>query len=259
MRRVGQLLKTGLWPIIVVGLSTVAVTRDTRRMTVLFDESHGQRFLIEKVGPLHLSGLADLFRQQGFRVEAGRQGITEKRLAGVDVVVMSGPFAPLTAAELDAITHFLSMGGRLCVMLHIAPPVAPLIHRLDVAVSNGIVFEQEQIIANNALDFYITRFTPHALTAGLERFAVYGGWALMNTGGNAAIIAQTSPGAWVDLNWDRTFTPGDARQSFGLVVAGHYGHGHFAILGDDAIFQNKFLQAGNRQLGQNLVKWLRQP
>jgi hypothetical protein len=34
---------------------------------VLFDQGHGQKFLIEDAGQLQLVGLAGIFRSQGFR------------------------------------------------------------------------------------------------------------------------------------------------------------------------------------------------
>ncbi|HXQ23784.1 MAG TPA: hypothetical protein VN812_19045, partial [Candidatus Acidoferrales bacterium] len=52
--------------------------------------------------------------------------------------------------------------------------------------------------------------------------------------------------------------PGDAVQSFGVLVAGQLGLGRFAIFGDDALFQNQFLMGGNVVLARNLVAWLTQ-
>lgn len=79
---------------------------------------------------------------------------------------------------------------------------------------------------------------------------------MLNTGGNAEVIAHTSDTAWVDLNRDNTLNRGDAVQSFGLVIAGKWGRGDFAVFGDDAIFQNRFLIEGNSLLGKNLARWL---
>lgn len=42
-----------------------------------------------------------------------------------------------------------------------------------------------------------------------------------------------------------------------MVVAGSYGKGRFAVFGDDAIFQNRFLDADNRKLAANLARWLK--
>jgi len=40
------------------------------------------------------------------------------------------------------------------------------------------------------------------------------------------------------------------------VVTGTLNKGDFVIFGDDAIFQNRFLDDDNRKLATNLGKWL---
>jgi hypothetical protein len=229
------------------------------RATVLFDEGHKQQFLVETRKPLDLSGLAALFQEQGVAVKTTREGITDNTLSGVDALVVSGPFAPFTSAEIDATTRFLTRGGRLCVMLHIPPPMADLLHQLNVDVSNGVIHERENVIGDDPLNFHITTLAAHPLTENVQAFDAFGVWALQSTGDNAASIAQTGPQAWVDLNGNRALDGGDAVQSFGVVVAGQFGKGRFVLFGDDAIFQNQFLTGGNAVLGKNLARWLAQP
>ena len=143
-------------------------------------------------------------------------------------------------------------------MLHIGPPVADLLHRLNTSISNGVICERENIIEDTCANFRVTRLKPHELTKGLREFSIFGGWALLNTGANASIVAETGPRAWVDLNGDGKLGAGDAVQSFGVVVTGQLGRGHFVVFGDDAIFQNQFIQDGNLLLAKNLAAWLAQ-
>jgi len=224
---------------------------------VLFDEGHGQRFLIGQNGPLDLSGLAALFQDEGLTVRVNTGTITTRVLANVDALVISGAFAPLAPSENAAIARFLGSGGRLCVMLHIGPPVADLLHQVNVSISNGVIHEQENTLRKDGLDFRVTRVKRHELMKSVKSFSVYGGWALVNTAKNAGIIAETSATAWVDLNKDNKFGEGDAMQSFGVAIAGSSGRGAFVVFGDDAMFQNKFLVEGNAVLAKNLAKWLR--
>ena len=224
--------------------------------TVLFDEGHGQKFLIENEGALDLSGLAAVFRSGSAQVRASREPITETRLSGVEALVVSGPFAPFTAAETDAISGFLNRGGRLGLMLHIPFPLAPLLRRLQVDFSNGVIRERVNLIGDDPLDFHVTALSPHALTRDVTTFDVYGAWALRNEGPGLTVVARTSATAWIDLNNNGTLEPRDAVQSFAVVVAGQMGAGRFAVFGDDAIFQNRFLTGGNRALASNLVAWL---
>jgi hypothetical protein len=243
-------------------LAAVALTTGACRSgqgsqpVVLFDESHGERFLVGQQGPMDLSKLADLFRAEGLQVRSSREPLSTQALSGVDALVISGPFAPLTPAEVDAVLGFVDRGGRLSVMLHIAPPAAALLLSLHVSSSNGVIREHDNLIGTDPLTFHVTRLTPHPLTKGLEQFDAYGVWALLSTSDDAAAIAQTGPNAWVDLNGNQTQDPRDAVQSFALVVAGRWGKGRFAVFGDDAIFQNQFLVGGNAVLAQNLAHYL---
>ncbi len=224
---------------------------------VLFDQSHGQHFLIQKEGPLDLSALAALFGKQGFGVRSSTEPLKPALLENIAALVISGPFSPITEPEIKTVTAFLENGGRLCVMLHIASPPAALLKELGVAVSNGPIREQENLIGGSPLNFEVHNIKQHPLTSGLNAFNVYGGWALINTKDNAEVLASTSPQAWIDLNLDNQLSPGDAMQSFGVIVSGRRGKGAFVVFGDDAIFQNQFLEEKNEILADNLVRWLK--
>jgi hypothetical protein len=224
---------------------------------VLFDQAHGQRFLVEKSDPLDLSRLADLFRAEEYHVETTKDELTPERLKDVGLLVVSGPFVPFGPEEIKAITAFLQNGGRLCVMLHIASPVAELLKELGVAISNGVVHEQENLLAQKDTDFKVMKLKQHVLTQGLTSFNVYGTWALMNVKESVSVIAESGAKSWVDLNMDRQFSAGDAMQSLGVVAAGTFGKGEFLVFGDDSIFQNQFLKGDNEGLALNMIKWVK--
>jgi hypothetical protein len=235
---------------------TVRLASAASPPVILVDEVHGEKFRIEARGQLDLSKLAAAFRNAGATVEVGKQPLTDDSLAHVDALVVSGAFAPFTAVEIDAVMHFLDRGGRLAVMLHLPFPLTPLLRRLHVDFANGVVREREHVIGDNPMNFQVTAFSVHALTRNVDSIAVFGAWALVNEDGSAAIIARTSPSAWVDLNGNGSLDPGDAVQSFGVAVAGQLGRGQFVVFGDDAIFQNEFLTKGNAVLARNLACWL---
>lgn len=223
---------------------------------VLFDEAHGQRFLIGQGGPLDLSELAGLYRNRGADVLSSTAPLTREILSGVDVLVISGPFAALADSEIDAVLGFIEGGGGLAVMLHIAPPVGPLLHRLEIDFTNGTLRETDRVIDGNPLNFRVTDLADHPLTAGLEGFSVYGTWALRGTAPHTRILAETGRHGWVDLDRDNRLSKTDAMQSFGVMVAGETGRGRYLVLGDDALFQNRFLDDDNRRLAEHLLTWL---
>ncbi len=224
---------------------------------VLIDQTHDQRFVIEKDGPLQLSSFAKILTDEGFAVKSSSEPFTAEALKGVDAVIISGPFRTLEPGEVNLLLGFLERGGRLSCMLHIGSPFAELLHRLEVDFTNYVLYEQENIIDNDPRNFQVKALMSDALFGGLDHFSLYGGWALMNTAPSARIIASTSPKAWVDLNGDKKLSNGDVVQSFGVVVTGEFGAGRFVVFGDDAIFQNKFLDESNRKLAMNLAKWLK--
>ena len=223
---------------------------------VLFDEGHAQQFLIDKSGDLDLSELVELFQAQGVAVTSTKEVLNKDSLAAVDTLVISGPFRPFAAAEVDAVIDFIRSGGGLAVLLHIAPPVRELLHRLEVDYTNGTLRETRDLIGDNPQNFKVTSLKEHPLTTGLASFSVYGAWALRGTAPHANVLAETGEKSWVDLDRDGKFSSHDAAQSFGVMVAGELGKGRYVVIGDDALFQNRFLDDSNRQLAINLVNWL---
>jgi hypothetical protein len=224
---------------------------------VLFDQGHGQRFVIQDDGMFGLSGLAGKFQEQGFAVKSTKQTISDAELATADVLVISGPFQPFMPSEIESIAGFLNKGGRLCVMLHISSPVVNLLQRIKVFTSNGVIREQQNIIEDNPMDFQVKNLASHGLTTGLQEFNVFGGWALMSDDmEKAQFVAQTSDQAWVDLDGDKKLGANDAKQALCVIVAGQVGSGTYVVFGDDAIFQNRFLTGGNEILAKNLAAWL---
>jgi hypothetical protein len=223
----------------------------------MFDQGHGQKFVIEKEGDLQLSKISGLLKEKGYTIKINAGRIDDLTLKNAEVLIISGAFQFLSPEEINAVISFVERGGKLCVMLHIPQPLTGLMSRLRIYASNGVIQEQENIINNQPKDFFITKMAKHPLTKGLKRIGVYGAWALMSESETAKIIARTGPKAWIDLNRDGGFNETDARQSFGVIIAGTLGKGEYIIFGDDAIFQNKFLNQENMPLGENLADWMK--
>jgi len=222
---------------------------------VLFDEGHGQRFLMDGIGLLHLSNLAGLMREEGLDVRSTKELLTPNSLSKAAALIISGAFQPLVPEEIAAVRAFLRDGGRLVIMLHIGPPVASLLHQLGVAISNGVIQERENVL-DQPINFQVDKIEPHPVTQNLESFSIYGGWAMLPMAEPARSLAESSANAWVDLNGNRELNEGDAVQSFSVVVTGTHGDGEFLVFADDAMFQNRFLEGENRRLAENLARWL---
>ena len=221
---------------------------------ILFDQGHNQRFLIEDSGELQLSRLADVVKSQGARISSTKIPLSDESLQDVSGLIISGPFENIQPNEIEAVLRFLKRGGRLAAMLHIGAPLAGLLAGLDVDSSNAVLHERRNIIDKD-LNFRLMTLSTSPLFTGVSQFSAYGVWAL-NPGASASIIASTSPEAWVDLNGDGAVSVGDVAGTFGVVTSGTFGAGSFIIFGDDAIFQNRYLDADNLKLAANLGSWL---
>ncbi|MSN24881.1 MAG: DUF4350 domain-containing protein [Geobacter sp.] len=221
---------------------------------VLFDQGHAQQFLIEEKGELQLSKLADIIRGKGALVSSTAAPLNDQALQGITALVISGPFASLQPEEVEAVSRFIEKGGRLAAMLHIGAPLAGLLAKLDIDHSNAVLHDRKNIIDRDT-NFIVKDLTTHPLFTGIEQFSLYGGWAL-KYGKEGAPIARTSPEAWVDLDGDKQFSKNDAVGSFAVVIAGPHGKGDFVIFGDDAIFQNRYLDGDNSKLAANLAALL---
>lgn len=221
---------------------------------VLFDQGHNQRFLIGEKGDLQLSGLAEIIRGKGAVVTATSGQLNDAALQEVAALVISGPFEALQTEEVETIARFVEKGGHLAAMLHIGSPLAGLLDRLDIDHSNAVLRERNNLIDKD-INFRVRALNPHPLFAGLSQFSLYGGWALKGVKTGVG-IAHTSAEAWVDLDGDKAISKTDPVAAFDVVVAGSFGAGRFVIFGDDAIFQNKFLDQDNSILASNLAEWL---
>jgi hypothetical protein len=224
---------------------------------VLFDQGHNQRFLINKEGPLQLTGVAGIFKEQGLKVTSNEGVIDKDSLATAEALVISGAFNSFSPAEIDAIVDYLDNGGKLAIMLHIGPPLIPLLDRLGIIVSGSVIHEQENVIKSDDINFRVTRLESDPLFKDIEQFSLYGGWALLNEGVGTKVIAKTGEKAWIDLDGDKKLSEGDAVQSFAVIVNGTHGKGRFVIFADDAIFQNQYLDENNSKLAANLANWLK--
>ena len=223
---------------------------------VMFDEGHGQPFLARGERPLDLSALAGVFAAAGYEVRTSSQPLEPRQLVDIDVLVSSGAFRPFTPEEVAAVKTFVKRGGGLAIMLHVAPPYAGLLQTLEVDFTNGTLREQNNAIGSNRQNFRVRDLPGHPLTDGLLDFAVYGAWALRGTAPEVTVVARTGVHGWVDLNRDGQLSVGDAVQPFAVAVAGTCGLGRFAVFGDDALFQNRYLEGSNRALAHNLARWL---
>lgn len=247
--------KTGIHLVVMgVLLWAGSVAAVEKAPLVIFDQGHNQRFVVEEKGDLHLSRLADAIREQGALVASTKKPLSDDALKDASALIISGPFEALKPEEVEAVARFIEGGGRLSAMIHIGSPLAGLLARFDLDVSNAVLHERRNIIDTDG-NFRVTNLAASPLFAGLTHFSLYGGWAL-DPGKSAKSLAQTSSEAWADLDANRVLSKGDVIGTFNVVVSGSLGTGSFVVFSDDAIFQNRYLDENNSRLAANLAGWL---
>lgn len=201
-----------------------------------------------------------------------------------DVLVVAGPVAPFTDAEKEAIAKFLDKGGRLLVLLD---PVlgrgqqpsgleAMLLQR-GVKVGNDLVLDPERRLPFFDLSaVFVNEFRSHPAAASLRGMAlllpVARSVSTANTEGvKSTTLFTTSTAGWgesdisailarKEIDRDAQDTPGPVS----LAVAAEpekpeKGSWRLAVVGDGDFLTNGYIgNAGNANLGANLVNWLGQ-
>ena len=238
----------------ILQLSAAITYASESQLNIVIDEGHGQLFSIDNSGDLQLSKLAETLRASGAQVTTTKAILSDDTLNGASALVISGLFKPLQSDEVEAIVRFIKNGGRLAVMMHIAPPLANLVFRLGLGYSKTVIHERQNVIDKD-INFRVTDLSTNPILDGIDAFSAYGAWAI-DPRDTSSSIARTSPTAWLDLTGDGVLAEGDLVGAFSIIITGSLGAGHFVVFGDDAIFQNKFLEGNNKKLAVNLTNWL---
>ncbi|OUS27936.1 hypothetical protein A9Q98_08650 [Thalassotalea sp. 42_200_T64] len=231
-------------------------SKSAQSANIVFDEGHKQAFLYQQQGQLGLSGFADTLVAADNQVSASSDVIHPRALAKVDALIISGPFQAFSLQERQVLADYVKSGGKLVIMIHIAPTVGGLLAEFDIGVSNYSINEHQAMLANKPKDFSVSRLVPHWLFNNVQHFNLYGGWALQTKDKSASALAITSADAWLDLNKNKQQDGGDYQSTFAVIIHKKIGKGDVLVFADDAIFQNKFLTGNNQQMAVNIANWL---
>ncbi len=223
---------------------------------IVFDEGHKQAFLYQQQGPLGLSKLANILVDAGNTVSASQNIIQPLALLNVDALIISGPFQAFSLRERKILADYVTSGGKIIIMVHIAPTIGGLLAEFDIGISNYSINEEQAMLANMPKDFLVSRLIPHWLFNKVQNFNFFGGWALQAKDKSTAILAITSENAWLDLNKNKQKDVADYQSAFAVIVQKKIGKGDVLVFSDDALFQNKFLTGNNQQMAINLANWL---
>lgn len=245
-----------LLPLTLAALLALASGALAADPVVLFDQGHGQKFVIEKKGDLHLSGLADAFRRAGFEVRATDAPLTPEALAGVKAVVSSGAFKDFTLEEVKALLDYVKEGGRLAVMLHIPTPYVEVLIPFGIVTSMGVIHEDAALADSDSINFKATNLGTQPVFAGLKAVAFHGTWALRNINEQAIPLVRTSAKSWMDINGNNVWDSGKEEMGpYAVAMLSTTDKGECFAFADDAVFQDRFLEGDNLKLADQLARW----
>jgi ABC-type uncharacterized transport system involved in gliding motility auxiliary subunit len=152
---------------------------ENRKPKVLVTTGHGERKL-DDAGPQGLSSLRDLLGEENVDLDEwesrGQTAVPE----GTDVVVVPGPTANFSDAELDVLGRYLEGGGRMVVLLD--PVFSPVGEGLvttgfeewlrgwGIEVGDDVVLDPVNNLPLYQADtFYVASYGSHPVTQALER------------------------------------------------------------------------------------------
>lgn len=229
---------------------------ETNAANVYFDVSHRVIFQPDSDKKLGLKSFVSLFENNGDKVHIKAPKFNAPKEARPDVLVLPGSMTEYSTQEINNIEKFVTEGGSLLVLLHIAPPLARVTERFGIVLSNAVISETENLIDGKSQDFYAKQISPHPVTKGVSSVAVYGTWGLLPEKG-ARVVAATGDNAFADFNRNRTRDKDEPKIKVGVVAISEFGKGKVVVVADDAPLANAFLHMGdNLKLAENIVSWL---
>lgn len=241
---------------LVMILLVLTFAAETNAANVYFDVSHRVIFQPDSDKKLGLKSFVSLFEQRGDKVYIKAPDFNGAKELRPDLIVLPGTMKQYSPKEIDQIESFVSDGGNLLVLLHIAPTLARVTERFGIILSNAVISETENLIDGKSQDFYAKDIVPHPVTKGVSSVALYGTWGMMAEKG-AKIVAYTGDKAFMDFNRNRVRDKDEPGMKVGLVAVSEYGSGKVVVVADDAPLANAFLGMGdNLKLAENIVSWL---
>lgn len=237
-------------------LVVLTFAAETNAANVYFDVSHRVIFQPDSDKKLGLKSFVSLFEQNGDKVYIKAPDFNGAKELRPDLIVLPGTMKQYSPKEIDQIESFVSDGGNLLVLLHIAPTLARVTERFGIVLSNAVISETENLIDGKSQDFYAKDIAPHPVTKDVSSIALYGTWGLLPEK-DARVVAASSDNAYPDFNRNRVRDKDEPRVKVGVVAISEHGSGKVVVVADDAPLANAFLHMGdNLKLAENIVSWL---
>ena len=225
--------------------------------TVVFDMGHGEIFGATETGDLGQSRAIERIRAAGFDVTVNSDPITAEDLEGASGLMIAGPMRPLADAEYDAITAFVERGGTVLLTIHVPFPVLKVPAHWGLPVGTEILMSKRSVAQDGSPSIFAAdSVSPNRVTEGVKSVVVVSGWPVTAASPTGTIAVATGADTWLSSAGDQSpEPPADASfTSYGVIGVASVGKGLVIVSGDDAVFANIALDAGdNGRLLDNII------
>lgn len=199
----------------------------------------------------------------------------------VNVVVLAGPRQPLLPQEVDVLTKYVDLGGKLLVTVDPRSPGNPtdLLAKYGVEVGNGIVIDLALNVQGDPLTVAVVKYNPNPVMKNVASDAtgryitIFPGATMVRAkdandqSTQVQPIAQSSPdNSWLET--DERIDPRTVKYDEGKDVKGPVpmavsvtkGQARIVAIGNSTFASNNLLSVvqvpGNRDLLLNSLGWL---
>jgi hypothetical protein len=279
---------------------------DTEVQQILIELGHGQRTAYVTIGHGELTwqggnrmllqraitGLKDDLDKLGFTVKplGLQQDLGQRVPEDADLVLVLGPIAPFSQAEVDALRRYVESGGSLLVAFETdfmrqangisgPDPLHTMVQEvLGVRLGSGVLAGEKAIFPmardlKDRLNVITNSFTSHASSRTVAEHSttefvvapLSGHLELVEGNGSETTVTFTARSLavhWADLNFDFEFQSdqGETKEARNLVgaVEGTGGTPFRAVVvGGSTLFSDLVMgNRGNRMLAEDMAKWL---
>jgi ABC-type uncharacterized transport system involved in gliding motility auxiliary subunit len=202
--------------------SAIVELVEQRKPKILFTSGHGEARLDDSVDPRGLGRAQDFLGRDNFELEEWSSLGADRVPEGTDLVVIAGPTSGFTAPELEALSRFLTSGGRVLALVD--PTLTETSQLADVGLRSwlgeyGVDLGDDIVVdPSNLLPFFSAEtifadhYGSHAITDALQQARIPVVFALARSvsrgadvpaGETVTDLAKTSADGWGETRLDR--------------------------------------------------------
>jgi ABC-type uncharacterized transport system involved in gliding motility auxiliary subunit len=240
---------------------------------VMWLEGHGERSLTNAANH-DLGDFGKQLRSKGIALNSLNLAIAPEVPDNVALLVIAGPQADVTPAEVEKLVRYLERGGNLLWLIDQEPlhGLEPIAERLGLLLSPGVVVDPDAIERGGRPVMAVAAGGAYGAHAIVRSFALNTVFPFARAigvspveGWSAAGLIEVAPRGWVEMGnlgarivFDEGVdTPGPVTIAYALERLREEKNQRIVVVGSGHFLANTYLgNGGNLDLGINIVNWL---